>query len=110
MGAQPVLVHNANANGICNDFRSKSTQDYEYNYNTEGAARNVARKIVGPNPIKRPDNKLRSQNGKWQYRAKPNDIKGHYGGKGHVHIEELDPKTGEVLRNIHLYFNKPRGQ
>lgn len=42
-------------------------------------------------------NKWRSQDGKWQYRAKPGDI-----GESHVHLEELDPATGEVIQNLHL--------
>ena len=35
--------------------------------------------------------------GKWQYRAKPEDV-----AAGHVHLDELNPETGEVLQNVHL--------
>jgi hypothetical protein len=46
-------------------------------------------------------NKWRSADGKWQYRAKPGDVLDN-----HVHLEELDPNTGEVLQNLHLRWPK----
>ena len=53
---------------------------------------------------------MRSKNGKWQYRAKEGDLKGHPNhkkpSKPHVHLEELNPKTGEVIRNYHLYWGE----
>ena len=42
------------------------------------------------------DNKWRSQDGKWQYSAKPGDV-----ADNHVHLEELHPQTGEIKQNIH---------
>lgn len=44
-------------------------------------------------------NKLRSVDGRWQYRAKPEDVEAN-----HIHIEEIDPETGEILQNYHLYW------
>lgn len=46
----------------------------------------------------------RSRDGKYQYRAKPGDIQGHNGNPGHVHVEKLNPKTGEALENWHLQW------
>lgn len=41
------------------------------------------------------DNKYRSQDGKWWYRAKSNDLEGHRpDDTPHVHLERLDPTTG----------------
>ena len=60
-------------------------------------ARNLALNKLGKNPVKVEKYKWRSANGKWQYRAKPSDI-----ADRHIHLEELDPKTGEVIRNFHL--------
>lgn len=33
------------------------------------------------------------------YRAEPDDVL-----KGHVHLERIDPETGAVLENWHLYW------
>jgi hypothetical protein len=44
-------------------------------------------------------NKWRSIDGVWQYRAKPDDL-----AERHVHIEKLEPETGKVLRNEHLWW------
>ncbi|MEM7174090.1 MAG: hypothetical protein AAF380_02420 [Bacteroidota bacterium] len=53
------------------------------------------------NPVQVGDHKFRSRDGKWQYRAKPDDL-----AAGHIHLEELDPKTGHVIANHHLRFKK----
>jgi hypothetical protein len=68
-------------------------------YNSEGEARALARQKLGSNPVEVEDYKWRSTDGKWQYRANPRDVE-----LNHVHIEELDPATGEVLQNWHLQW------
>jgi uncharacterized protein (DUF952 family) len=57
--------------------------------------------MLGKNPIK-VGNKWRSADGVWQYRAKPGDVM-----DGHIHLERLDPSTGEVIENWH--FRWPEG-
>ena len=52
---------------------------------------------LGPNPVEVEPNKWRSADGKWQYRAKPGDV-----NDNHIHLEELNPNTGEVIQNLHL--------
>lgn len=64
---------------------------------SEGEARALARQKLGSNPVEVEPGKLRSIDGKWQYRAKPGDLAG-----GHIHLEELDPVTGIVKQNLHL--------
>lgn len=86
-----------------NDFQTRNTKQVNSTYNSERDARNHARTQVGRDPIQLGDGKLRSKDGKWQYRAKPNDLRGHEpDDTPHVHIERLDPKSGEVLENNHL--------
>lgn len=69
--------------------------------NSEGQARALARQKLGPKPVQVELNKWRSADGKWQYRAKPGDV-----SDNHVHLEELNPTTGEVLQNLHLRWPK----
>ena len=42
---------------------------------------------VGRDPVNIGDNKLRSQNGKWQYRSEPGGLLGHGKGQPHIHLE-----------------------
>ena len=93
VGESSVHVHNA----CKNDFQTKATKNQSATFKSERAARNFARTKVGKNPINVGNNKLRSQNGVWQYRAKPGDL-----AQRHIHLERLNPKTGEVLVNWHL--------
>jgi RHS repeat-associated protein len=79
------------------DFPTKNTKNYSSYYSSERSARNLARQKLGKNPLKVGPNKWRSANGKWQYRAKPGDV-----SKNHIHLEELNPKTGAVKANYHL--------
>ena len=65
--------------------------------NSEGDARNLARTKLGANPVKVGPNKWRSQDGRWQYRSMPSDVRDR-----HIHLEELDPQTGRVIQNVHL--------
>ena len=79
------------------DYPTKRTQNRSAMYGSEGEARNVARTKLGRNPVQVGENKWRSADGRWQYRAKPGDT-----SQNHVHLERLDPETGEVLTNWHL--------
>jgi len=89
--------------GYPKDYSSKNTINQSAKYKSERDARNVARTKVGKKPVQVEPNKLRSQDGKWQYRGKPEDLKGHSANDSpHIHLERLNPKTGEVLENWHL--------
>lgn len=73
-------------------------QSHSY-YGSEGEARSEARKMIGRAPVKFDENKLRSENGRWQYRAKPSDV-----GVRHIHLEKIDVDTGRVISNLHLHW------
>jgi hypothetical protein len=90
------LVHNTGCN-LPKDFPTKNTKNWSAQFSSEGEARAFARRVLGKDPIEFEPNKLRSQSGKWQYRARPGDV-----ADLHVHLEELDIETGEVLQNLHL--------
>ncbi len=94
-----------NSSGMPDDFSTKKTNNWSAHFNSEGEARNLAREKLGRDPIEFEPNKFRSQDGKWQYRAKPNDLK-----NGHIHLEELDPKTGEVKQNVHCRWKPGTGR
>jgi RHS repeat-associated protein len=79
------------------DFSSAITRNQSALFSSEREARNFARTKIGKNPIKFALNKWRSQDGKWQYRGKSTDI-----SDNHIHLEELNPNTGEVIQNLHL--------
>lgn len=85
------------------DFVTKNTKYFSGMLKSEGDARALARRRIGHNPVEVSPGKWRSRDGKWQYRAKPGDV-----ADGHVHIEELNPRTGEVLQNWHLRWENPR--
>jgi RHS repeat-associated protein len=85
------------------DYSTKNTINRSAQYGSEGEARALARQKVGSNPVEVEPGKLRSQDGVWQYRAKAQDLSGHGpGDTPHIHLERLDPQTGEVLENWHL--------
>jgi hypothetical protein len=85
------------------DRATADTKDFSAKFGSEGEARAFARQKLGRNPVEVEPGKLRSQDGRWQYRAKPNDLTGHGPGDSpHVHLEQLDPETGEVIQNWHL--------
>ena len=79
------------------DRPDKNTENSSAQMKSERDARNLARNKLGKDPVEVEPNKWRSQDGKWQYRAKPGDL-----ADNHIHLEELDPKTGIVKQNIHL--------
>ena len=78
------------------DVPNKDTNDWSAHFDSEAEARQFVRQKIGRNPVKVEPYKFRSQNGKWQYRAKPADV-----ADGHIHLEELDPQTGTVKQNVH---------
>ena len=88
-------VHNVNCYPV--DRATKATVNSSSMMKSEGEARAMARTKLGSNPVEVEPNKLRSSDGHWQYRAKPGDVKDN-----HVHLEELNPETGEVKQNHHL--------
>jgi hypothetical protein len=55
----------------------------------------VAGQVIETTPEHPSYNKMRSRNGVWQYRAEPVDTR-----LNHVHLERLDPSTGEVLEKL----------
>jgi len=83
------------------DFPTKSTYNWSAWMASERDARALARRMVGSGPIEIEPGKFRSVSGKWQYRAYPGDLAGDSMGP-HIHLEELDPTTGEVRQNLHL--------
>jgi RHS repeat-associated protein len=87
--------------GAVRDFQTRNTKQWSAWFKSEGEARALAREKLGKNPIEIGPEKWRSRDGKWQYRAKPDDV-----DDLHVHLEELDPETGEVLQNLHLRWPK----
>ena len=84
------------------DRPTGKTKDWSAYFKSEGEARQLARQKLGKDPVEIEPGKWRSRDGKWQYRAKPGDIQ-----ERHIHLEELDPKTGTVLQNAHLRW--PQG-
>lgn len=97
VGQEGWLVHNANCRIPVQDVATKATNNHSGMYKSEGEARAIARTKLGPDPVEISLGKWRSQDGRWQYRAKPGDV-----GDNHVHLEQLNPKTGEVIQNLHL--------
>jgi hypothetical protein len=91
------VLKEVNGRKYLRDFKTKNTKEWSAYYKSERQARNVSRQKLGKNPIEVEPNKWRSADGKWQYRAKPGDVK-----ENHIHLEELNPETGEVIQNLHL--------
>ncbi len=79
------------------DYSTPRTKNWSSWANSERDARALARDKMGHAPVEISPGKFRSLNGKWQYRAKPGDV-----ADKHIHLEELDPITGEVLQNLHI--------
>ena len=90
-----VLVHNS----CINDHQTRNTQQENIQFDSEGQARSFARTQVGHNPIPNGEGKLVSTDMRWQYRAKSIDFM-----NGHIHLERLNPETGEVIINYHLWW------
>ena len=90
-------VNTLNATEYPNDKATENTDNQSGYYKSEREAGNIARQKLGSNPIYVGLNKWRSRDGVWQYRARPGDL-----SEKHVHLERLNPATGEVLYNLHL--------
>jgi RHS repeat-associated protein len=85
------------------DRATKNTVNRSATYKSERDARSFARTVLGRKPVEVDPGKLRSADGRWQYRGKLEDLEGHGPGDSpHVHLERLDPDTGDVLENWHL--------
>ena len=95
----------AAASKYVRDFPTQNTKNWSANFNSEGEARNLARQKLGRDPVEVEPGKWRSADGKWQSRAKPGDL-----ADGHIHLEELNPDTGEVLQNLHLRWPEGGGR
>ncbi len=87
------------------DFATPQTENWSATFQSEGEARAFARTKLGGEPVEVEPGKWRSRNGKWQYRAKPGDV-----GDNHIHLEEIDPQTGEVIQNLHLRWPQGKGR
>ena len=87
------------------DYSTKNTKNHSAKFKSERQARQIAREKLGKKPVKVEPHKFRSQDGRWQYRAKPGDVNGQHGRGNHIHVERLDPSTGEVLDNYHFYWD-----
>ena len=105
VGQDGWLVHNASCPKYLDDFATKNTVNYSGMYKSEGEARAIARTKLGSDPVEVSPGKWRSQDGRWQYRAKPGDVLDN-----HVHLEQLNPVTGEVIRNLHLRWPQGAGR
>ncbi|MGC1614901.1 MAG: RHS repeat-associated core domain-containing protein, partial [Candidatus Acidiferrum sp.] len=79
------------------DFATSDTVNWSATATSEGEARAFARTKLGQDPIEVEPGKLRSKDGRWQYRAKPGDV-----SDNHIHLEQLDPTTGAVIQNLHI--------
>jgi hypothetical protein len=87
------------------DYATKSTENVSAAFKSEGEARNFARAKLGGKVVEIEPGKLRSVDGKWQFRAKAGDI-----ADLHAHLEQLDPETGEVKTNWHLRWEEGTGR
>lgn len=105
MGGKRPPDSEPKAGHFLRDFPSSNTNNWSAYYASEGDARQMARRKVGNDPVEVEPNKWRSRDGKWQYRAKPDDV-----ADGHIHLEELDPATGEVKQNVHLRWPVATGR
>ena len=85
------------------DYATPDTKNLSGSHASERDARAFAKRKLGRNSVEIEPGKLRSQDGHWQCRAKQIDLAGHGpNDTPHVHLEQLDPSTGEVLINWHL--------
>jgi len=91
------IAARAAAEGYPRDFATENTTNWSSQMATERDARNLAREKIGSDPVQVGRNKWRSRDGRWQYRAKDGDI-----ADRHIHLEQLNPRTGEVTQNLHL--------
>ena len=84
------------------DFQTPNTKQMNRPAADEAEARGFANGFMNSQKqptVNLPGNKVRSQDGKWQYRANKQDIQDK-----HLHIERLDPNTGRVIENYHIQW------
>jgi hypothetical protein len=77
VGVERAWVYNVSCSIFLRDFATENTVNRSARYGSEREARNLARTKLGSNPLQVEPGKLRSQDGRWQYRAKPSDLAGH---------------------------------
>jgi len=87
------------------DLPTSGTVNWSASFESEGEARAFARTKLGSDAVEVEPGKWRSADGKWQYRAKPGDV-----SENHVHLEQLNPQTGEVIQNLHLRWPEGTGR
>lgn len=87
------------------DFPTSNTVNWSATFKSEGEARAFARTKLGSDAVEVGPGKWRSRDGKWQFRAKPGDVAGN-----HIHLEQLDPATGEVIQNLHIRWPEGTGR
>lgn len=87
------------------DFATGDTVNSSAMFSSEGEARAFARTKLGSDIVEVEPGKWRSADGRWQFRAKPGDV-----GDNHVHLELLNPQTGEVIQNLHLRWPEGTGR
>jgi hypothetical protein len=85
--------------GYLRDVPTKNMINNGYQYNSRGHAFDTGFKALGRNPVQIGPGKWRSQDGRLQLRAKPGDLEDN-----HIHLEKIDPASGKVIENNHLYF------
>lgn len=83
-----------------NDFATGQTKNWSAWYGSEREARALARTKLGSDPVEIETGKWLSKDHRWQYQAKDGDLNDPNGR--HIHLEQIDPDTGEVIQNIHL--------
>lgn len=113
MSEQSLLVNNNNCaalHGKDNVVKGVTKQlTSKHKPVTHSSMESVKRKVLGHDYVKVGKGKWRNKSGTRQFRAKPNDLKGHSDGRGpHVHIEFLK-KTKDgylVRRNYHVKYKK----
>ena len=83
--------------GAIADYATEDTVMSSAYFQSEGEARAFARTKLGSDIVEVSPGKWRSADGRWQFRAKPGDV-----SDNHVHLELINPQTGEVIQNLHL--------
>ena len=91
---------------------SRNTKNRSAKFNSERNARAVAREKLGKDPVEVEPNKLRSQDGKWQYRYKDEAVKyafddsnerleQFYVEKSHKFRKFIKLCCEDIIKNIH---------
>lgn len=109
---KPLRAQNKRGRFAPDFSKPGNTDRWIWGGHTERKARVFARQYSGAT-IKIGDYKYRNPNGRYQYRAKSDDTMGHVinhptreRGIPHIHVEKLNPRTGEVIENFHIYWGE----